>query len=168
MNPNREDVQAIRAREIAQAVRTRESLQQIRPHFGWTFGILAFAFLGISASHFYSKLLLAGELSRLSDPEARRTLTSCCLLFGAGLVYAMAWWSTRKANPPQRAWGIAASLLTLALPLYLVYVAHKPMKIAEWELTAYGALALFIYGWPDRWVLDTLSAKDRPSETLRP
>ncbi len=168
MKPNRGDVQAIRAREKAQAIRTRQNLQKVRPHFGWTFGIPAFTLFGFSALHFYSKLLQDGELSRLSGPEIWRTITTCCLLFGAGLVYAMAWWTTRKVNPPQRAWGIAVSLVTLAIPLYVVYVAHKPMKIAEWEIMAYGALALFIYGWPDRWILDTLSAKDRPTETLQP
>jgi peptidoglycan/LPS O-acetylase OafA/YrhL len=167
MNPKREDLQAIRAREKMQAIRIREGLQKIRPHFGWTFGIAAFTLLGFSVLHFYSKLLREGELSRLSSAEGRRTLTACCVLFGAGLVYAMAWWTTRKVQPPQRAWGIAASLLSLAFPLYVVYVAHKPMRISEWEIMAYGALALFIYGWPDRWVLKALSAENRPNGAPR-
>lgn len=153
---NREHAQAIRAREKMQAMRIRESLQEIRPQFGWTFGIASFTLLGFSLLHFYSKLIRDGGLSRLDSHESWRTIIVCCVLFGAGLVFAMAWWTTRKVRPPKRAWGIAASLLSLALPLYL-YLAHKPMRISDWEIMAYGALALFIYGWPDRWLLDVVS-----------
>jgi len=147
---NRKDAEAIRAREEMQAMRIREGLQEIRPHFGWTFGIVSFTLLGFSLLHFYSKLIRDGGLARLDSHEGRRTLIVCCVLFGAGLVFAMAWWTTRKARKPQRAWGIAASLLSFALPLF-VYISGKPVRISDWEIMAYGALALFIYGWPDRW-----------------
>lgn len=153
---NREGAQAIRAREKLQAMRIEESLQEIRPHFGWTFGIASFTLLGFSRLHFYSKLIRDGGPSRLDNHESWRTLIVCCVLFGAGLVFAMAWWTTRKARPPKRARGIAASLLSLALPLSVCF-AHKPMRISDWEIIAYGALALFIYGWPDRWLLDVAS-----------
>ncbi len=161
MNPSQEEVQAIRKRERMQAIRIREGLESMRPHFGWTFGVAAFTLLGFSILHIYSRLLRDGALSRLSRPEVWRTLTVCCVLLGAGLVYAVAWWTTRKVKPPQRAWGVAASLLSLAFPLYVVFVAHKAMRLAEWEIMAYGALALFIYGWPDRWISQALSAEKR-------
>lgn len=164
MNPNREDLTAIRAREKMQAIRIRDSLEKIRPHFGWTFGVPAFTLVGFSVLHFYSRFIRDGELSRQSSPVVWRTLTLCCVMFGAGVVYALAWWTTRKMKPPQRVWGIAASLLSMAFPLYVVFVAHKPMRISEWEIMAYGALALFIYGWPDRWISNALSDKNRPSE----
>jgi hypothetical protein len=167
MNPNREDIRAIRAREKMQAIRIREEMEIIRPHFGWTFGISAFTLLGFSVLHCYSRLFRDGELSRLSSSEVWRTLTVCCVLFGAGLVYAMAWWTTRKVKPPQRTWGIAAGFLSLAFPLYVVYVAHKPMRISEWAIMAYGALALFIYGWPDRRILEALSAENLPTGAER-
>jgi hypothetical protein len=157
---NREDVEAIRAREKMQAMRIRESLQVIRPHFGWTFGMVSFTLLGFSLLHFYSKLIRDGGLSRLDNHEGWRTLIVCCVLFGAGLVFAMAWWTTRKVRPPKREWGIAASLLSLALPLY-VYLAGGPMRIFDWEIMAYGAPALFIYGWPDRWFSDVASVNPR-------
>jgi NADH:ubiquinone oxidoreductase subunit 5 (subunit L)/multisubunit Na+/H+ antiporter MnhA subunit len=144
-------------REEAQAMRIREGLQEIRPHFGWTFGIVSFTLLGLSVLHFYSKLIRDGGLVRLNSHEGWRTLIVCCALFGAGLVFAMAWWTTRRARPPKRAWGITASMLSLALPLS-VYFAHKPMKISDWEMVVYRALALFIYGWPDRWLLAVPSA----------
>jgi hypothetical protein len=154
---NREDAQAIRAREKTQAMRIREGLQEIRPHFGWTFGIVSFTLLGSSLLHLYSKLIRNGGLVRLNSHEGWRTLIVCCVLLGAGLVFAMAWWTTRRVRPPKRAWGIAASLVSLALPLY-VHFAHKPMRTSDWEIMAYGALALFIYGWPDRWLLVVGSA----------
>lgn len=150
---NREDVEAIRAREKMQAKRIREGLQEIRPHFGWTFGIVSFTLLGFSVLHFYSRLIRGGGLLGLDNHEAWRTLIVCCVLFGAGLVFAMAYWTTRRVRPPKRGWGIAASLLSLAMPLY-DYLASKSMKISDWEIVAYGALALFIYGWPDRWFSD--------------
>jgi NADH:ubiquinone oxidoreductase subunit 5 (subunit L)/multisubunit Na+/H+ antiporter MnhA subunit len=121
---NREEAQAARAREKTQAMRIRDGLQEIRPHFGWTFGIVSFTLLGFSLLHFYSKLIRDGGLVRLNSHEGWRTVIVCCVLFGAGLVFAMAWWTTRKVRPPKRAWRIAASLLSLALPLY-VYFAHK-------------------------------------------
>jgi hypothetical protein len=151
ISPKRKDAQAIRVREKMQTARIRENMQVIRPAFGWTFGIVSCTLLGFSVLHFYSKLFRDGGMSRLSSHEVWRTLIVCCALLGAGLVFAMAWWTTRKERPPKRAWGIVASLLSLALPLY-VYFAHQPMKISEWEVMAYGALALFIYGWPDRWL----------------
>jgi hypothetical protein len=147
---NRKDIRAVRAREEVQATRIRESLQEIRPHFGWTFGIVSFTLLGFSLLHFYSRFIRGGELSHFSTHENWRTLVVCCVLFGAGVVFGMAWWTTRKVRPPKRAWGIAASLLSLVAPLY-VYFARKPFRVSEWEIMAYGALALFIYGWPDRW-----------------
>jgi cell division protein FtsW (lipid II flippase) len=135
--------------ETARSDLNYRATSRLYPHFGWTFGIVSFTLLGFSLLHFYSKLIRDGELSRLNSHEGWRTLIVCCVLFGAGLVFAMAWWTTRKARQPKRAWGIAASLLSLALPLY-VYIAGKPMRISDWEIMAYGALALFIYGWPDR------------------
>jgi peptidoglycan/LPS O-acetylase OafA/YrhL len=164
MDPNREEVPVIRAREIKQAIRTREGLERIRPQFGWTFGVLALILIGFSVLSFYSRVLQDGGLSRLSSPAVWRTLIECCAIFCAGLVYAAAWRTTRNVRPPQRAWGIAASLLSMAMPPYVVYVAHQPMRRSEWAMLCYGAIGLFIYGWPDRWILQALSAENRPTE----
>jgi hypothetical protein len=35
------------------------------------------------------------------------------------------------------------------------------MRIFDWEIMAYGAPALFIYGWPDRWFSDVASVNPR-------
>ena len=125
-------------------------MREIRQFFGWGFGIASVTLLGFSVLHLYSRLLRDRGLSRLTSHEVWRILIVCCVLFGAGLVFAMAWWTTRKVKPPTRAWGILASLLCLAFPLYVGYFAHQQMHTSEWKIMAFGTFALIAFAWPDR------------------
>jgi hypothetical protein len=62
----------------------------------------------------------------------------------------MAWWTTWKAKPSARNWGIASSLVFLLVPVIVMHFAHQPMDVSNWSEIAVGALALIAYAWPDR------------------
>jgi hypothetical protein len=65
------------------------------------------------------------------------------------LVFAMAWWTTWKARPKARVWGIAASLANLFGPLSVIYFRHQPLNDSRWKVIVVSALAFISYAWPD-------------------
>ncbi len=52
------------------------------------------------------------------------TFTLIAAGFALGVIYAMAWWTTRKPSVSVSIWGIAASALNVAQGSFLVWVSH--------------------------------------------
>ena len=119
-------------------------MQTVRKPFGWGFG-------------FVSLLILIGSILRLCSTLIRRhgaLHPGLILVFGVtvalALVFGMAWWTTWKAKPSARAWGIASSLVFLLVPVSEMYFAHQPMNNLHWSEIAIGVFSLAAYAWPDR------------------
>jgi len=60
----------------------------------------------------------------------------------------MAWWTTWMNKPSTRAWGVAASLLVLLLPLS----AMNELRFGKLTYieTALGVFSFVAYLWPDK------------------
>jgi len=121
----------------------------IRTFFGWLFGIVAVIYLGVSIL-ICSGLVGTGMTHRLHSRGALAGLIVFFAFVCVTAVYGMAWWTTWRSRPSERAWGIAASLLQLSLPLSLIYFRHLKLSNGKWQMMALGTLALVAYAWPDR------------------
>ena len=119
-------------------------MNAIGKFFGWFYGFESLICLGISVFGFRSRLARAHGTVRLGMIG----LLACFLALT--LVFAMAWWTTRRQMPVARVWGILASLANLAMPLDLIFRFHEPLNSPEWTGMVFGALGLVAYAWPER------------------
>lgn len=120
----------------------------MRKFFGWLFGIVAVICLGVSIL-ICSGLVATGITHRQNSRGALAALIVFFAFVCMTAVYAMAWWTTWKSRPSERAWGIAASLLQLTLPLSLIYFRYLKLSNGKWQMIALSTLALIVYAWPD-------------------
>lgn len=90
----------------------------------WCFAVGAVVFAAISLAALRG-LLHARRAGTLAPARQHGALPAALVFVPAALaaVYAMAWWSTRKATAHARAWAIAASALNLLLGLAPVILA---------------------------------------------
>jgi hypothetical protein len=120
----------------------------MRKFFGWLFGIVAVMWLAISIL-ICSGLVKTGILHR---QNSRGSIAALIIFFAfvcMTAVFAMAWWTTWKSRSTARAWGIAASLIQLSLPLSLIYFRHLKLSNGKWQMMVLSTLALIAYAWPD-------------------
>jgi hypothetical protein len=120
----------------------------MRNFFGWSFGLSAI----------FLVLLLSHELVR---GGGRLHLLRVVFLTPLAFVFAKAWWSTWKDEGGARIWGIAASLVLVFAPLFVVHLRHRPFTRSEWEVLVWSGFALVSYAWPDR---ETDSSPTTPKE----
>jgi hypothetical protein len=92
--------------------------------------------LGVAVLFLYWGIIQHHGLPRLS------TFITFGVLLSLALVLAMAWWTTWKAGPTARAWGITASLANMCGPLSMMYFAHRPLTDSRWKIIAFSTLAL--------------------------
>ena len=118
-------------------------MQIVRNLFGWLFGLVSIAALGVAVLFFRWGVIHDHGIALLSR------LIASGVILSLALVFAMAWWTTWKARSTARAWGIAASLANLCGPLSLMYFAHRPLTDFRWKVIAFSTLALIAYAWPD-------------------
>jgi Zn-dependent protease len=100
-------------------------------------------------------LLLAAIVISLSNPtyvsrgisplRHYTFLAAYCLLC---VIFATAWWSTRKPGPFRNLWAIAASLVSIAAGGYILWLDHSIVTFSAYGLIAIavGLGGLFIYG----------------------
>jgi hypothetical protein len=124
----------------------------MRQIFGWLFGLCSIIALSVSVLFFRRGIVYDLGVRRFST-----ILTSGVIVLLA-LVFAMAWWTTWKARPTARAWGITASLANLFGPLSLMYFRRQPLTDSRWKVIAFSTLALIVYAWPNSYK-DSLNAE---------
>ena len=129
-----------RARIIPKA----RSMQILKQLFGWFFGLLSVVCLGASI------FVFRGNLIQSSGALHPSTFIVFLILGPIAFIFARAWWTTWKAKPSARAWGITASLVNLFVPLSLIYFFHRHLTDSRWRIVAVSVLALVTYAWPDR------------------
>jgi hypothetical protein len=87
-----------------------------RKFFGWLFAFQALLCV------IFECLLIRSTLNlQLNSPFPHsRALVIDGLFPAAAVVFGLAWWKIWRDRPAARAWGIAASILTMAHPLWRV------------------------------------------------
>jgi hypothetical protein len=119
-------------------------MYEVRKIFGWLFACFFICCLGACVSFLRHHL----------GPGHSALGLGTFFAFGALLLIACilgtAWWSTWKELPNARAWGIAASLVNLAVPSYMIFHIRQRLDNALWMMMASGAVALIAYAWPER------------------
>lgn len=118
-------------------------MQTVRKFFGWGFGIVSFlVFIG-------SVWDLCSTLIRRHGTLSPGSIMALSVTVSFALIFGMAWWTTWKAKPSARNWGIASSLVVLLIPVFVMHFAHQPMNDSNWSEIVVGALSLIAYAWPD-------------------
>jgi hypothetical protein len=118
-------------------------MHAIRKFCGWFFGPLAIICLSLPVLH-----LRRDVLTRHSATLSRALIVDC-IMISLAFVFALAWWTTWKARPTARAWGITASLTELAFPLSLMRVAHAPLTNPMWMMIVDSVICFIAYAWPE-------------------
>jgi hypothetical protein len=116
-------------------------LQILRQMCGWLFGVCSIVALGVS----FPRRGIFNDLGGLRWS----TLIVSGVMVLLALVFAMAWWTTVKARPTARAWGITASIANLLGPLYMLLFRHLPLTYSGLMVVAISMLALVVYAWPN-------------------
>lgn len=139
----------------------RGNMPTMRKFFGWLFGVVSVICFGVALYSLYRDLVEGGGISRQSSRYILATLIVFCVLLAMAFMYAMAWWTTWKSKPSERAWGIAASLAQLFVPFYAIYFHHRQLSNGKWQMIALGTLALIAYAWPDSRTEPNMSSESR-------
>lgn len=119
-------------------------MREVRQIFGWLFACYLICCLGACV------LSLCHRLAAGEGASPLGTFVGFGILLSIACIFGMAWWTTWKELPNLRTWGIAAALLNLAGPSYMILRSRQSLNNALWMMMASGALALIAYAWPDR------------------
>lgn len=118
-------------------------MRSFRKLIGALFGVIAiFCLLAAAGELRYAILGSQGHSHHFA-------FIATAFMLGVCSVFSAAAWTTLRERPQARAWGLAASVLWLAAPLFNSYMEHRPLSRARWELLAVGTIALIAFAWPD-------------------
>jgi drug/metabolite transporter (DMT)-like permease len=93
--------------------------------------------------------LVRRSFQRYEETHALFILIPVAFLLASAAILGMAWWTTWMKKSSARAWGVAASLLCLLVPLSSMYFFHSPFGDSKYKGIIFGILALIAYLWPD-------------------
>jgi hypothetical protein len=84
------------------------------------------------------------NLAHSASADAARSAAAQCM---AALMFAGAWWTTRKPAPYRNPWAMAASIVSLATGAYMVWAAHVQLRFSRsgWLSIILGIAGLYLY-----------------------
>lgn len=118
-------------------------MRAMRKIFGWLFGMVAIVCIGASAFGFRDDLLRNNGALRFG------AFVGPAALLILAITFAMACWSSWNQRSAARAWGIAASLVIISVPLLNMRLSHRHMTSTDLQMIVFGAFAFAAYVWPD-------------------
>jgi hypothetical protein len=144
--------------DVSERARYRESfserwltmLKLLRKSLGFVFGVQAFALVPVLPAVLFRLLKHPEHGSNLKLPALFITCAGMTLV---GVVFAAAWWGLRKDKAYARGWGIAASIINLALSYPLLRYGHLSSLGFLWLLPISGGVGVCVL-W-QRWTTES-------------
>ena len=92
-------------------------------------------------------LMTAAGVFKLMHSVTRDTTSIASAHFMVALMFAGAWWTTRKPTPYRNPWAMAASIISVAMGGYIVWAAHQRAAFSRsgWLSVIVGIAGLYLY-----------------------
>lgn len=118
---------------------TALDMHDLRKLLGWLFAISSLGCLRIAF------LRVLRTISGHNGAPPFRNVPIAAAFFVVATIFALAWWSVWKAKPSSRAWGIAASLIYILLPVGSVMYLSRSIWSAFGVMLATGIAGLIAF-----------------------
>jgi hypothetical protein len=91
-------------------------------------------------------MLVSGAL-KLAKTVSMDSISSASAHFMVALMFAGAWWTTRKASSYRNPWAVAASIISVATGAYIAWAAHARAGFSRsgWLSVILGIAGLYLY-----------------------